>query len=495
MTNASLPLTSSPPAPGAEDPLGCFIPPGGEELIRRDLHGPDHLEAIARILAEASVLAPVEHRGRPLLRHFYHTGQQLKQAYQQIRQAASRQEMIGPETEWLLDNFYIIEESLRETRHDLPQGYYTRLPKLALGPLAGYPRVYALSLSLIAHTDSGLDEDNILRFVEAYQTVTPLTIGELWAIPIMLRLALVENLRRLAHHILRAWQDRQEATAFLRQVQHLIEQHDRLSSRRLTEEEIGALFYMAPDVCPRDPFVLHLHDLLRDHDLLGKPGIDWLERHLGRHGSDTDQVFQRETQRQARNQVCVGNCVTSLRVLSALDWNVFFEKVSLVDHVLREDPAGIYARQDFSSRDRYRQAIEKLARGSHVLEADVARRTVALARSQHNAGNTAVAAAGGPTAFRLPSRFRTPTSAIIFWARAGANWRTPSPFARRGVSACSTPSSSTRTWCISAASSCSLPFFSASSCGWRRTGPPACRSWWRWALSLSCRPASWRSAW
>src|SRR5205085_10882340 len=131
----------------------------GEELIRRDLHGPDHLEALARQLAEASVLAPQEQRGQPLLRHFMRTGRKLKQAHQQIRAVCRRQETIGPETEWLLDNFHIIEESLREVRQALPQGYYTKLPKLAVGPLAGYPRVYALTLSLIAHTDSGLDED------------------------------------------------------------------------------------------------------------------------------------------------------------------------------------------------------------------------------------------------------------------------------------------------------------------------------------------------
>ena len=103
--------------------------------------------------------------------------------------------------EWLLDNFHIITEALREVRTDLPPGYYDRLPKLAAGPLAGLPRVYWLALELIAHTDSALEEPTLAEFIRAYQAVTPLTIGELWAVPIMLRLVLVENLSRLAEGV------------------------------------------------------------------------------------------------------------------------------------------------------------------------------------------------------------------------------------------------------------------------------------------------------
>jgi cyclic beta-1,2-glucan synthetase len=363
---------------GPAGPACCFIEPVCDDLIRRDLHGPEHLEAVARELAEASALAPAGRRGQPLLRHCGQIERQLKHTYRQIRTAVERHEIIGPETEWLLDNFHIIEESLREVRHDLPQGYYTKLPKLASGPLAGYPRVYALGLSLIAHTDSSLDEDHILRFVQAYQSVTPLTTGELWAIPIMLRLGLLENLRRLAQQILRAWEDREEAMELMAGLHRFVEEHLR-SAQPLTDEKAWQLFLQLPELSLRDPFLVHLLQLVRDHPTLSKVGIEWLEQHLGRHGSDTDQVLRRESQRQAVNQVCVGNCVTSLRLLSALDWPMFFEKVSLVERVLRQDPAAIYPRQDFATRDRYRRVVEQLARGSTMLEQDVAARAIELA--------------------------------------------------------------------------------------------------------------------
>src|SRR4029077_49153 len=110
--------------------------------------------------------------------------------------------------EWLVDNYHIVEEQLREIRQDLPRGYYHELPKLAEGPLEGYPRIYAVALALMAHTDSRLDTNTLRRFIIAYQTVSPLSIGELWAVAITLRLALVENLRRLRGPLVRAREER-----------------------------------------------------------------------------------------------------------------------------------------------------------------------------------------------------------------------------------------------------------------------------------------------
>src|SRR5207247_7242033 len=114
---------------------------------------------------------------------FRRVGRELDQACDRISEAARRQEVLGPDAEWLLDNYHIVAENLREVRHDLPRGYYRKLPKLADGPFAGLPRVYALGLELIAHTDSALDETMITRDVQAYTTVAPLTIGHASALP------------------------------------------------------------------------------------------------------------------------------------------------------------------------------------------------------------------------------------------------------------------------------------------------------------------------
>ena len=182
--------------------------------IRAELLGLDRLEALARGVAESCPLLPPKRRSSPLLRRFEENAAVLMKVHARIAAPDDRGEGRGIDAEWLLDNFHIVEEVLREVRHDLPPGYDVELPKLAGPDLAGYPRVFAVALHLVAHTDSELDEVRITRFVEAFQEVAPLTIGELWALPTMLRLVLLENLRRLAEQMLWGWDERLRAERF-----------------------------------------------------------------------------------------------------------------------------------------------------------------------------------------------------------------------------------------------------------------------------------------
>src|SRR5579884_1771022 len=199
------------------------------DFIRGESCGFEALDLQARLLAEACRTAERRTSEGPLLQHLERNGRLLVKAYRHIAAAAAASASISsqtlgvgfsltPDAEWLLDNFYIVEDVLREVRRDLPKGYYKKLPKLATSALAGYPRVYALALALISHTDSNLDEVHVTRFVQVFQTVAPLTIGELWAVPTMLRLGLLENLGRMSEHMLRVWEERRRAEAWAQAV-------------------------------------------------------------------------------------------------------------------------------------------------------------------------------------------------------------------------------------------------------------------------------------
>jgi cyclic beta-1,2-glucan synthetase len=347
--------------------------------IRGEVYGLEHLEEHARLVASASKSVHFEKREDPRQR-FLRIANELQDAHDRIAAAAQEQATVTGGAEWLLDNFYIVLDNLREVRHDLPGGYYRELPKLAEGPYAGLPRVYALALELVAHTDCVLDETTTTLFVRAYQGVTPLTIGELWAVPIMLRLGLLENLRRLAARILCTWTERKEAESWKVHFG---------SCREMTADEVD-LYLQHPSRQPKcswtDAFVVHLLQALRDLGVEADAGIAWLERHLERRSDAVHKCVGRENQRQASDQVSIGNAVTSLRLLGALDWAGFFEQTSLVDAELRRDPMGSYARQDFATRDHYRREIEILARGSSHTELEVARKAVELAWEQAGAG-------------------------------------------------------------------------------------------------------------
>src|SRR5881409_3568389 len=182
-----------------------------EDPIRAELFGIERLEQHAESLAAAQAVMRQPRRGRRLLQRVEHNGRVLRESYRVIANAIREERAITPAAEWLVDNFHVVDEQLREIRDDLPPGFYRKLPKLLEGPLAGYPRVYGIAWAFVAHTDSRLDPESLRRFVRAYQRVQPLTIGELWAVAITLRVVLVENLRRLAESIVRGRAARQEA--------------------------------------------------------------------------------------------------------------------------------------------------------------------------------------------------------------------------------------------------------------------------------------------
>ena len=340
-----------------------------EEPIRAELFGVERLEQHAESLAAAQIVTSDARRGQLLTPRVLENGRVLVESYRTIARAIRDEKTITPAAEWLVDNFHIVDEQLREIIDDLPPGYYRQLPKLASGHLQNYPRVFGVAWAFVAHTDSRFDPDMLRRFVVAYQRVQPLTIGELWAVAISLRIVLVENLRRLAERIVHSRAARLEA--------------DELADRLLGS---GALAPEPPATALRrferrplaTAFAVQLVQRLRDLDPKVRPVLLWLDERLAAQGTTADDIVHAEHQRQAAMSVTVRNIITSMRLTSEFDWSDFFESVSPVDKILRCNPR--YAEMDFVTRDTYRHAIEDLSRGTGFSEIDVAARVVDRAR-------------------------------------------------------------------------------------------------------------------
>jgi cyclic beta-1,2-glucan synthetase len=319
-------------------------------------------------------------RGRPVARRVRENGRILLEAYRAIAAAIREERAITPAAEWLVDNFHVVEDQIREIHDDLPRRFYRQLPKIAEGHLEGYPRVLGLAWAFVAHTDSRLDPQALGRFVRAYQRVQPLTIGELWAVAITLRVVLVENLRRAAEIIVRSRAARAEADALADRLIEVSDLEDAAAAktlRRLEQESLSR------------EFAVQLVQRLRDHDPSTTPAVQWLNARLAAQGTSADELVREEHQRQAAMNVTVRNAITSMRLISVLDWNEFFESVSLVDETLREHNG--FAAMDFATRDHYRHAIEELARGSRHAELVVARRAIrATQREKRQPGETEV---------------------------------------------------------------------------------------------------------
>jgi cyclic beta-1,2-glucan synthetase len=328
---------------------------------RGPLLGAEALEARARALAARFTLARRTRQGARRFRT--RLGEQcrvLRQAYQAVAEDVHRGRAILPAAEWLLDNFHLIESQELEVRHNLPRSYYLELPKLASREFEGAARIYVMALELIGHSDGHLNLDRLVRFVASYQTLAPLTIGELWAWPSMLRIALLENLRRLADEILQSRAARRSADQFLAEWDQ--------------RDETGR-----PPLLPEKPPTAYVVQLLRHLREYGSDATELrrlVDDKLALHDLSPEDAIRAEHQEQATALAAMANTVTSLRFCSTLDWSLYFERVSLVEQILHRDPAAVYKRMDFSTRDRYRQAVEELAEPSGEAQVRVALRAI-----------------------------------------------------------------------------------------------------------------------
>jgi cyclic beta-1,2-glucan synthetase len=320
-------------------------------------------------LARKHRVDPNAERTTELLKRLERSRQWIHTVCLNLAEAGRTGQSLPPTAEWLLDNEYIIESNIREVQLNLPRRFYQELPVLSDEPYRGLPRIYGLAMELVFHTDLRLDRENILAFVEAYQAAGQLSIGELWAVPQILRIALIESVQNLATRALAELRERGNA--------------DFWANRLITanRRDPNQLFAFLAELATAQPspspyFASQLINHLYDEEAASGPVRSWLERTLRKSLGDLDL---REQTRQTKDQISIGNAFTSLRQLALLDWRKIFEELSRVERVLRLDPAGIYPKMDFETRDQYRCAVEELARGSGEPEVGVAQRAVELA--------------------------------------------------------------------------------------------------------------------
>jgi cyclic beta-1,2-glucan synthetase len=349
-----------------------------EPPLRAELFSAEQMAQHGKALAASHKLAPGRAPDR-LLARLAANESALVEACRLLTEAVTESRRITPAGEWLLDNFYLIEEQIRTAKRHLPKGYSRELPRLAQGPSAGRPRVYDIALETIAHGDGRMDTDGLGRFVAAYQSVTALRLGELWAIPIMLRLALIENLRRVGVRIAAGWAERNLAGSWADQMTDT------------AEKDPKSLILVIADMARSNPpmvsaFVAELARRLQGRGPALALPLTWIEQRLSESGLTIEQLIQSENQQQAANQVSISNSIGSLRVLGATDWREFVETMSVVEQTLREDPAGVYGAMDFVTRDRYRHATERMAKCSPLSEGELARTAIRLARAAAQSG-------------------------------------------------------------------------------------------------------------
>jgi len=339
--------------------------------LRAELFGVEQLARHAETIAARHQV--VTSRGSNRLLAQLDRNEEIVRAFNRATLNVDKTRRVTPAAEWLLDNFYLIEEQIQLARRHLPRGYSRELPRLSNGPAAGVLRVYDIVLELIAHVDAQIDASSLTAFVAAYQKVAVLKLGELWAIPIMLRLGLIENLARITTGLATARDDRNLANVWVDRLQETAENNPSrvvIVVADLARADLRLSSSFVAEFCQR---LSRLNPVL--HVARG-----WLEQQLVEQGLSIEQLIHQESQSQASDQVSVSHSITSLRLLSAISWKEFVETLSLVEQTLRGDPGDVYSDMDFATRDCYRHVVETLARYGRLSEMEVAQRAVELAR-------------------------------------------------------------------------------------------------------------------
>ncbi|HSC79993.1 MAG TPA: glucoamylase family protein, partial [Chitinolyticbacter sp.] len=344
--------------------------PPSDLPLRAELFSADQLAQHGRALAASHTLSNARVPDR-LLARLADNESCLIEACHLLTQGDAKRG-ITPAGTWLLDNFYLIETQIGTAKRHLPKGYSVELPRLAGESAAGLPRVYDIALEAVSHGDGRVDADSLGRFIAAYQSISPLKLGELWAVPIMLRLALIENLRRVAVQIARSWTDRMVADDWAERMLQIAEENPKNLILEVAD-------MARSDLPMTSSFVSELTRRLQGRGPSLALPLTWIEQWLAEVGLTVEQLVHQENQKQAADQVSISNSIGSLRSLSAIEWREFVESQSVVEQILRDDPAATYPRMDFATRDRYRHVIESLGKYSPHSEGEIARQAVTLA--------------------------------------------------------------------------------------------------------------------
>lgn len=333
--------------------------------IRAELFGAQRFEQHGHSLARAQVVELDPHRARegaPFFPRVDENLESLRNAFDYIALISQSGRYVSPAAEWLLDNFHLVEAQLQQIHDGVPRSYYARLPKLATPPLAGLPRVYGMAWAYVAHTDSVLNKTLFTAFLNAYQDIDELTLGELWALPTTLRVVLLENLRRLAESI--------AENKVAREIAHAVWD----AAPHLSPQDLDTLYRALQSHNLQDAYLTQLWQRLPVEHGENVPAlVRWTEQHCPNGAA----LISEAQNAQAAANLTVGNIITTLRMIGQVEWSDLIEPVSRSLRVLRELPS--FAGESELTRQQITHAMERIARDSGRSEREVAQAVVRLA--------------------------------------------------------------------------------------------------------------------
>ncbi|HMO02821.1 MAG TPA: glucoamylase family protein [Oligoflexia bacterium] len=334
------------------------------------------LKSFGEDLASFHFDCDVRARGRRLIDEFKENALIVEEVYQKFRQASLRSEYLPPGANWLLDNYHVVQSQINDIKRHFPKGYERSLPKLVKGSLSGLPRSYELSLKFLSLTEAVIDKELLSSFIDGYQSAIKLKLGELWSVPIMLKLALVATLSGLVSSMAERNEKRKVVVGVLEKI--FSDKESANSATKILSSFIRNFEEYEEEFLENNNYLLNR---LREGGRLTGLALQWFEENLRERRVALIDLPREEQSRLAREQLIIGNAIQSLRSSSLVDWKAWVESHSSIDRVFSGDLEDFYLKSDFYTRDQCRKVVESLSRLSGKTEEAVALEVLNLARA------------------------------------------------------------------------------------------------------------------
>lgn len=289
---------------------------------------------------------------------------------------------IHPAGEWILDNFYIIDETVKTVTKELTLKKYTNFLGIANGPYAGFARIYVLASEIVAYTDGKINGKNLEVLLKAYEDKKTLSMDEIWNINTFLRVALIENIREACEKIYSAQLQKYKVENI---IERLVENKskDELQFKNIGEYktkviEQGEMKY---------PFIEYMSYRLKQYGKKAYPFLNILEEQVNKMGTEISEVIKKEHFDIAVRKVSVGNCIISIKNINRINMIEIFEKINGVEEILKKDPANVYSKMDYKTRIYYRNKLKEISKKTKISEIYIARKCLELSSIEYEKSN------------------------------------------------------------------------------------------------------------
>ena len=281
---------------------------------------------------------------------------------------------IHPAGEWLLDNLYIIEQTVKQIEKELSLKKYTNFVGISNGRYKGFARIYVLAAEIVAYTDNKIERISLENELKSYQTKKTLSMEEIWNIGIFLQIAIIENIREICEKIYSVQMQKYKA--------------ENIAERLIENKSKQDLIFKSNNIKKFDknlyqnmhyPFIEYMSYILKRYGKKGYSYFKILEETVEMTGTTVSDVIKKEHFDIAVKKVSIANSITSIKKIQRINFLEIFEKVNGVEEILRKDPANVYIKMNNKTKEYYRNRIKELSKKTKISEIYISRKMLELA--------------------------------------------------------------------------------------------------------------------